>query len=340
MQQAHHADLELALDIGGTDIKMCFRLSGSCMLTHLDSIPSRSKGLFTPQNSNAQAMETLCVVLNEQMTRHGKSLSRVLKVVISVAGPVDFSSGHLLRAYNLGGKAHQGDLAGPLKELLTSNYKAPAFLCVHTINDALAPALGILSIFEYSDFRPKPVITFQPFTELPALCVSLGTSVGVSAIAAPHMGAEELALITLPETWVSAKLKLPNRPYIWQALGAKAVQSLDLEAMIIMLLGYGGVLSTLLGLWNHEASLTDSPRTVIFVGGCAKGLTHLDGTTWRNPERPHAPRVTLAVPTDTNELTMYGALNFRAPPMVCKLRRVAVIQGLETTSTEIIMSAY
>jgi hypothetical protein len=328
--------VEIALDVGGQEIKMCCReVAAASVLTRLTSIPSRSKGLFTKRSNNRQAMETLCAVLQEQMSTHSMALNQVTKVAVAFAGPVDLDSGHILKAYNLGGKSHHGDLAGPLWDHLTGRYNAPRSLRVHVLNDALAPALAVLCAFEYTCIWPELSAALPYQAKLPALCLSLGTSVGVSVIAAPSTASEERGLITLPETWVCATLPTATGPTcLWEFLGSKA-NSVDPEGIGMRI---HAALPKFLELWDSEASLMEPAYTVIFTGGFAHALKHLDGSTWVNPQNP-AQSIVLAVPADTSALALHGAFNFRAAPMVCRVRRVAVIEGLEMSNSEVVVCA-
>jgi len=314
-------------------------------MSRFASISSRSRGLFTKRTNNRQAIETLCATLQALMARQDLSLQQVVKVAVSFAGPIDLCSGHILKAYNLGGARHQGDLAGPLWDHLTGHYGTPTSLRVYVMNDALAPALAILCLFTHTGIRPNPFIVIPSHAKLPALCISLGTSLGVSAIAARSTASdgEEHGLITLPETWVCATVPTADGPTcLWELLGAKA-NSLDPQGVEKRILSRDGALLKLLELWAGEASLVDPPNTVIFTGGFASSLTHLDGTSWNRPQSSvaHDVSMVLVVPNDPAALTLQGAMNFRASPcgspLVCRVRRVAVIEGLETTGLEVVL---
>ena len=61
----------------------------------------------------------------------------------------------------------------------------------------------------------------------------------------------------------------------------------------------------------------------------------MDGTMWQNAEG--AEPIVLAVPADVNELAVVGALSYGVSPMKVRVRRVAVIAGLEASGTEMVL---
>jgi hypothetical protein len=246
--------IALALDIGGTNIKACFRSRGSEHLTWLDTIATNAA--FTDKTANTQAAAAVCARLQSQLQAIGRSLLHVSKLAISFAGPIDLKTGHVLKAYNTGGGRHQGDLTAEFRNHLVSTYKPlsggfpysePA---VHIMNDALAQALAVVRALQYSHVSPawaKFRTILPERARLPVLCLSLGTCVGVSVV---HQAADGEIQIILPETWASAKI--PTRTgetWLWQALGAGA-DSLSPEELKRRLLRDDGALACLLRLYQ------------------------------------------------------------------------------------------
>jgi hypothetical protein len=333
--------IAIALDIGGTNIKACFRNRGSEHITWLENIPSNAA--FTDTTTNAEAAAAVCAGLQRQLQAIGRSLLHVSKLAISFAGPIDLKTGHVLKAYNLGGERHQGDLATEFRRHLVSTYKplssTPPYSepNVHIMNDALAPALAIARALLYSHVSPawaKFRTILPEHAQLPALCLSLGTSVGVSVVQQAPDG--EIQII-LPETWVSSKI--PTRSgdtWLWQALGAGA-DALSADDLKRRLLRDDGALACLLRLYQQEPALGPSPRTVVFIGGRALSLRGIgmDGTTWQSAQG--AEPIVLAVPEDVNELAVVGALSYGVSPIKVRVRRVAIITGLEASGTEIFL---
>jgi hypothetical protein len=333
--------IAIALDIGGTNIKACFRNRGSDHITWLENIPSNAA--FTDTATNAEAAVAVCAQLQLQLQAMGRSLLHANKLAISFAGPIDLKTGHVLKAYNLGGERHQGELATEFRRHLVSTYKPlssyPPYSepNVHIMNDALAPALAIVRALLYSHVSPawaKFRAILPEHAQLPALCLSLGTSVGVSVIQQAPDG--EIQII-LPETWASSKI--PTRSgdtWLWQALGAGA-DALSADELKRRLLRDDGALACLLRLYQQEPVLGPSPRTVVFIGGRARSLRGIgmDGTTWQNAQG--AEPIVFAVPEDVNELAVVGALSYGVSPIKVRVRRVAVIAGLEASGTEMFL---
>ena len=205
------------------------------------------------------------------------------------------------------------------------------------MNDALAPALAIVRALLYSHVSPAwaKLRTILPeHAQLPALCLSLGTSVGVSVIQQAPDG--EIQII-LPETWGSSKI--PTRSgdmCVCDALGAGA-DILSADDLKRRLLRDDGALACLLRLYQQEPALGPSPRSVVFIGGRALSLRGIgmDGTTWQNAQG--AKPIVLAVPSDVNELAVVGVLSYGVSPMKVRVRRVAVIAGLEASGTEMVL---
>jgi len=340
---AQMEQIAIALDIGGTNIKACFRIRRSEDITWLEKIPSNAA--FTDTTTNAEAAATVCAQLQCQLQAKGRSLLHASKLAISFADPIDLKTGHVLKAYNLGGDRHQGDLAAEFRRHLVSTYtplsSTPPYSepNVHIMNDALAPALAIVRALLYPHVSPAwaKLRTILPeHAQLPALCLSLGTSVGVSVIQQAPDG--EIQII-LPETWVSSKI--PTRSgdmCVWDALGAGA-ETLSADDLKRRLLRDDGALACLLRLYQQEPALGPSPRSVVFIGGRALSLRGIgmDGTTWQNAQG--AEPIVLAVPADVNELAMVGALSYGVSPMKVRVRRVAVIAGLEASGTEIFLGS-
>ena len=115
--------IAIALDIGGTNIKACFRARGSELLTWLEKIPTNTA--FTDKTTNTEAVAAVCARLQCQLQAKGLHLCHATKLAISFAGPVDLKTGHVLKAYNLGGERHEGDLAAEFRNHLISTYILP-----------------------------------------------------------------------------------------------------------------------------------------------------------------------------------------------------------------------
>ena len=100
-----------------------------------------------------------------------------------------------------------------------------------------------------------------------------------------------------------------------------------------------GALACLLRLYQQEPALGPLPRTAVFIGGRAQSLRgiDMDGTTWQNVQG--AEPIVLAVPADVNELAVIGALSYCVSPIEVRVRRVAVIAGLEASGTEIFLNS-
>jgi hypothetical protein len=333
--------IAIALDIGGTNIKACFRARGSELLTWLEKIPTNAA--FTDKTTNTEAVAAVCARLQSQLQAKGLHLCHATKLAISFAGPIDLKTGHVLKAYNLGGERHEGDLAAEFHNHLISTYKPLSggfpYLepVVHIMNDALAPALAVVRTLQYSHVSPawaKLRAILPEHAHLPVLCLSLGTSVGVSAI---HQAPDGEIQIILPETWGNAKF--PTRAgdtCIWQALGAGA-DSLSSVELKQRLLRDDGALACLLRMYQAEPSLGPSPRTIIFIGGRSQSLLDMNGTTWQGAQG--AEPILLAVPKDVNELAVIGALSYGVSPIEVRVRRVAVIAGLEASGSEVFLGS-
>jgi hypothetical protein len=333
--------IAIALDIGGTNIKACFRARGSELLTWLEKIPTNTA--FTDKTTNTEAVAAVCARLQSQLQAKGLHLCHATKLAISFAGPVDLKTGHVLKAYNLGGERHEGDLAAEFRNHLISTYKPLSggfpYLepVVHIMNDALAPALAVVRTLQYSHVSPawaKLRAILPEHAHLPVLCLSLGTSVGVSAI---HQAPDGEIQIILPETWGNAKF--PTRAgdtCIWQALGAGA-DSLSSVELKQRLLRDDGALACLLRMYQAEPSLGPSPRTIIFIGGRSQSLLDMNGTTWQGAQG--AEPILLAVPADVSELAVIGALSYGVSPIEVRVRRVAVIAGLEASGSEVFLGS-
>jgi hypothetical protein len=98
-------------------------------------------------------------------------------------------------------------------------------------------------------------------------------------------------------------------------------------------------MACLLRLYQQEPALGPAPRTVVFIGGRAQSLRGIDmnGMTWQNAQV--AEPIVLAVPADVNELAVIGALSYGVSPIEVRVRRVAVIAGLEASGTEIFLNS-
>ena len=144
------------------------------------------------------------------------------------------------------------------------------------MNDSLAPALGLIRNLVYTDIWPRS--TGVPLgrgkaardsmnnVEIPILCMSVGTSVGVATITAMAAGTgDRKHLVTLPETWVGEEIwTTKGKTTIWQGLNAKWNTAEEIQDR---LLRKGGALEKLASLWHKEADLQESPRTLVIIGG-------------------------------------------------------------------------
>ncbi len=375
-------NIAIAIDIGGTNIKFAYRLRGTDGIEGLGSIKTNQafwisrdpRGCMYGRNerektewNNTHAVKVICDAIRQRLAQiprritcvqegegrvrfplQGRYMHQITFMAVAIAGPIDLESGHILKAFNLGGKRHEGDFAGPLKDYMARQYKVSRSLEVVIMNDSLAPALGLIRNLAYTDIWP--MATGVPIgglpsinrVEFPILCMSVGTSVGIVTITAMAAGTRDRRhMVTLPETWVGEEIQTAKgKTMIWQGLNAKYNTT---EEILDRLLREGGALEKLVGLWHKEAYIQGPIRTLVIIGGGSHKMKYMDGFSKEIQGQQNPIKISIPAVHGANQywgaesLILRGALSYGVSPMVVRVRRVAIMQDLEHAPKEVLL---